>query len=232
MKKCAIYVRVSTALGKQDYTRQISELTEIAKRDGYTDENIIQYADTISGYKFEERDELNNLLNEIRENPKLYECIYISEISRLGRKPRNTRNIIEELIDLKVPIYVQSLNQRTIDEKGERNGYISVSLQLMLEIADMEAATFKLRSRSGRIQKVKEGKLDFGYNARTDKYENMIAAGVIDPTKVSRIALENAASIAAMLLTTECVLADDPEDDKGSPSMGGAPGMGGMGGMM
>ena len=82
------------------------------------------------------------------------------------------------------------------------------------------------------VQKVKEGKLDFGYNARTDKYENMIAAGVIDPTKVSRIALENAASIAAMLLTTECVLADDPEDDNGSGSMGGAPGMGGMGGMM
>jgi chaperonin GroEL len=83
------------------------------------------------------------------------------------------------------------------------------------------------------VQKVKEGKLDFGYNARTDKYENMIAAGVIDPTKVSRIALENAASIAAMLLTTECVLADDPEDDKVSGSMGGgAPGMGGMGGMM
>ena len=82
------------------------------------------------------------------------------------------------------------------------------------------------------VQKVKEGKLDFGYNARTDKYENMIAAGVIDPTKVSRIALENAASIAAMLLTTECVLADDPEDDKGSGSMGSAPGMGGMGGMM
>ena len=82
------------------------------------------------------------------------------------------------------------------------------------------------------VQKVKEGKLDFGYNARTDKYENMIAAGVIDPTKVSRIALENAASIAAMLLTTECVLADDPEDDKGSGSMGSAPGMGGLGGMM
>ena len=82
------------------------------------------------------------------------------------------------------------------------------------------------------VQKVKEGKLDFGYNARTDKYENMIAAGVIDPTKVSRIALENAASIAAMLLTTECVLADDPEDDKGAAAMGGSPGMGGMGGMM
>ncbi len=80
------------------------------------------------------------------------------------------------------------------------------------------------------VQKVKEGKSDFGYNARTDKYENLIAAGVIDPTKVSRIALENAASIAAMLLTTECVLADEPEDDKGHSHA--APGMGGMGGMM
>ncbi|WP_276359036.1 chaperonin GroEL [Daejeonella sp. H1SJ63] len=80
------------------------------------------------------------------------------------------------------------------------------------------------------VQKVKEGKADFGYNARTDVFENMIGAGVIDPTKVSRIALENAASIAAMLLTTEVVLADDPEDEKGAamPPMGG----GGMGGMM
>jgi chaperonin GroEL len=59
------------------------------------------------------------------------------------------------------------------------------------------------------IQKVKEGKKDFGYNARTDTYENLIAAGVIDPTKVVRVALQNAASIAAMLLTTECVLVDE-----------------------
>ncbi len=80
------------------------------------------------------------------------------------------------------------------------------------------------------VQKVKEGKDDFGYNARTDSYENLIGAGVIDPTKVSRIALENAASIAAMLLTTEAVLADEPEDDKGAPA--GPPMGGGMGGMM
>ena len=80
------------------------------------------------------------------------------------------------------------------------------------------------------VQKVKEGKGDFGYNARTDVYENLIGAGVIDPTKVGRVALENAASIAAMLLTTECVLADDPDDEKGGgmPPMGGGGGMGGM----
>jgi chaperonin GroEL len=78
------------------------------------------------------------------------------------------------------------------------------------------------------IQKVREGKGDFGYNARTDSYENMLAAGVIDPTKVGRVALENAASIASMLLTTECVLSEIKEDAPAMPN----PGMGGMGGMM
>ncbi len=82
------------------------------------------------------------------------------------------------------------------------------------------------------VQKVKDGKGDFGYNARTDVYENLYESGVIDPAKVARIALENAASIAGMLLTTECVIADLPEENPapmGNPGMGG---MGGMGGMM
>ncbi|MEY3425338.1 MAG: chaperonin GroEL [Bacteroidota bacterium] len=78
------------------------------------------------------------------------------------------------------------------------------------------------------VQKVREGKDDFGYNARTEVYENLYAAGVIDPTKVTRIAVENAASIASMLLTTECVIVDSPEEN--APSMGGMPG--GMPGMM
>jgi len=78
------------------------------------------------------------------------------------------------------------------------------------------------------VQKVMEGKDDFGYNARTDKYENMFASGVIDPAKVTRVALENAASIAGMMLTTECVIADKKEDNPAPmPPMGG-----GMGGMM
>ncbi len=79
------------------------------------------------------------------------------------------------------------------------------------------------------VQKIKEGKGDFGFNARTEVYENLIAAGVIDPTKVTRIALENAASIAGMLLTTECVVSDKPEKEKAAmPPMGGG-GMGDMG---
>jgi len=78
------------------------------------------------------------------------------------------------------------------------------------------------------VQKIREGKGDYGFNARTETYENLFKAGVIDPTKVSRVALENAASIAGMLLTTECVISDKPEPKSAAPAMPG-PDMGGMG---
>jgi chaperonin GroEL len=80
------------------------------------------------------------------------------------------------------------------------------------------------------LQKVKDGTGDFGYNARTNSYENFFETGVIDPAKVTRVALENAASIAGMFLTTECVIADKKEENP-APAMPN-PGMGGMGGMM
>jgi len=80
------------------------------------------------------------------------------------------------------------------------------------------------------VQKVREGKADYGFNARTEVYENLLAAGVIDPTKVTRVALENAASIASMLLTTECVISEEKEKEAHGHSHGG--GMGDMGGMM
>ena len=80
------------------------------------------------------------------------------------------------------------------------------------------------------VQKVREGKADYGFNARTEVYENLLAAGVIDPTKVTRVALENAASIASMLLTTECVISEEKEEKSAGHSHGGD--MGGMGGMM
>lgn len=79
------------------------------------------------------------------------------------------------------------------------------------------------------VQKVREGKDDFGYNARKEEYTNMYAAGIIDPTKVTRVALENAASIAALMLTTECVITDEPEEEGAGAGM---PPMGGMGGGM
>ncbi|MPN44403.1 60 kDa chaperonin [bioreactor metagenome] len=79
------------------------------------------------------------------------------------------------------------------------------------------------------VQKVREGKADYGYNARNDRYENLYETGVIDPAKVTRVALENAASIAGMFLTTECVITDKKEDNP-APQM--PMGGGGMGGMM
>ena len=75
------------------------------------------------------------------------------------------------------------------------------------------------------VDKVREGKGDYGYNARTETYEDLRQAGIVDPAKVARVALENAASIAGMFLTTECLIVDKPEE---KPAMPAAPGMGGM----
>ena len=78
------------------------------------------------------------------------------------------------------------------------------------------------------VHNVKNGKKDYGYNAKTEVYENLYKAGVIDPTKVTRVALENAASIASMILTTECAIVEKPREEAAMPPMPG----GGMGGMM
>ncbi len=99
---------------------------------------------------------------------------------------------------------------------------IEEPMRQIMENAGLEGAVI--------LQKVKDGKGDFGYNARTDAFENFFESGVIDPAKVTRVALENAASIAGMFLTTECVIADKKEDAPAAPMA--APGMGGMGGMM
>ncbi|MFI5219529.1 MAG: chaperonin GroEL [Bacteroidia bacterium] len=122
---------------------------------------------------------------------------------------------------------ISSLDKLTGANEDENTGIAIIRraleepLRIIVENAGVEGSIV--------VQKVKEGKDDFGFNARTDVYENLYAAGVIDPTKVARVALENAASIAAMLLTTECVLADIKEEKAGGMPGGGMPG--GMGGM-
>ena len=123
----------------------------------------------------------------------------------------------------------EALDENSGENEDENTGIkivkraIEDPLRTIIENAGGEGAVI--------VQKVKEGKGDFGFNARTDKFESLYKSGVIDPTKVSRSALENAASIASMLLTTECVVADEPEDEMPAPPMGG--GMpGGMPGMM
>ena len=84
---------------------------------------------------------------------------------------------------------------------------------------------------SGGVEKVREGKDGLGFNAASGEYEDLIKAGVIDPKMVARVALEKAASVASLLLTTECAIADKPEPKKDAPAMPDMGGMGGMGGM-
>ncbi|MEX0968362.1 MAG: chaperonin GroEL [Bacteroidia bacterium] len=124
---------------------------------------------------------------------------------------------------------ISSLANLKVENEDQKTGIAIIRraleepLRLIVENAGGEGSII--------VQKVKDGKDDYGYNARTGEFENLMESGVIDPTKVARIALENAASVAGMLLTTECVLADEPEENNGG---GGMPpgGMGGMGGMM
>ena len=126
--------------------------------------------------------------------------------------------------------YIRSLN--AVAELRGANDDEQTGIEIVLRA--IEEPLRQIASNAGVegavvVQKVREGADDFGYNARTDTYENLHAAGVIDPAKVTRVALEHAASIAGMFLTTECVIADVKEEN--APAMP-APGMGGMGGMM
>ncbi|MBX2907636.1 MAG: chaperonin GroEL [Taibaiella sp.] len=121
---------------------------------------------------------------------------------------------------------IEALEKVAADNNDEKTG-ITIVRRALEEPLRQIVANAGLEG-SIIVQKVREGKADFGFNARTEVYENMLAAGVIDPTKVSRIALENAASIASMLLTTECVIADKPEPKSAAPAPGGMPGGMGM----
>lgn len=123
---------------------------------------------------------------------------------------------------------IKSLDNFKVDNEDQETGVniVKMALEYPLRVIVENAG----REGSVVIQKVFEGKDDYGYNAREDKFENLIKAGIIDPTKVTRLALENAASIASLLLTTECVVSDIPEEEgQGAPAM---PPGGGMGGMM
>ena len=119
-----------------------------------------------------------------------------------------------------------SLSKVKAENEDEKTGISIIAraveepLRQIVENAGVESSVV--------VAKIKEGKEDFGFNAKTEKYENLYKAGVIDPVKVVRIALEHAASVAGMLLTTECVIADIPENEPAMPPMGGGGGMPGM----
>ena len=123
---------------------------------------------------------------------------------------------------------VDSLDKLSLDNEDQNTGVLIVKTALESPIRTI------VENSGGEgsviIQKIREGKGDYGYNAATDNFESMFKAGIIDPTKVSRLALENAASIAGLLITTECVVVDEPEPD--APAAPPMPPGGGMGGMM
>jgi chaperonin GroEL len=193
-----------------------------------------QMENTTSDY---DREKLQERLAKLAGGVAVLYVGAASEVEMKEKKDRfddalhATRAAVEEGI---VPgggvAYIRAL-EALVDFKGENDDEttgvaivrraLEEPLRMIVENAGVEGSIV--------VQKVKEGKEDFGFNARTEKYENLYESGVIDPTKVTRIALENAASIAGMLLTTECVLADIKED---KPEMPMNPGMGGMGGMM
>ena len=123
---------------------------------------------------------------------------------------------------------VDSLDKLSLDNEDQNTGVLIVKTALESPIRTI------VENSGGEgsviIQKIREGKGDYGYNAATDNFESMFKAGIIDPTKVSRLALENAASIAGLLITTECVVVDELEPD--APVAPPMPPGGGMGGMM
>jgi chaperonin GroEL len=123
---------------------------------------------------------------------------------------------------------MSALDNLTVENEDQRTG-VNI-IRIALEAPLKTIATNAGEEGAVVIQKVKEGKGDFGYNARTNVFEDLYQAGVIDPTKVTRLALENAASITSLLLTTECVIAEEQDEEKGGAGQGGMGG--GMGGMM
>lgn len=168
MKTPLIYARVSTT-DKQDYNRQIDDLKRVIKDHGYKESSVLVFAESISGFKKkDQRPKLNEMLTLIQSHPKNY-IIYTTEISRLGRNPSDTRRVIDDLTDLGVSIYIKSLNQFTIDKDGKRNMIMNIILQVLMEYANLEAETFKERSKSGLLNAARKGKagggasLAFGY---------------------------------------------------------------------
>lgn len=175
MTKVAIYARVST-LDKQDYNRQINDCTNVILSQGYTQDDIEPFAEKISGYKKnEDRPILDSMLTKIRNNPKHFDCVYITEISRLGRDPNFTRQLIDELSMLNVPIYIQSIGQKTLDVNGERNSIMNIIIQVLMEFAHSEARTLSTRSKSGLLDSAKSGNagggafIPYGYNKENKK---------------------------------------------------------------
>lgn len=169
MKKIAYYVRVSTR-DKQDYKYQIDALDKhVAKSDFKPNNtNRIIYQEKESGYK-DDRQELERLLSDIKENPTLYDCVYVTEISRLGRNSRSVRKALEVFIDCRTNLYIKHLNINLLNSDGDIDFIGNIILSIFIELSDAEARGFKERSKDGIRSSVIKGNagggrfLPYGY---------------------------------------------------------------------
>ena len=218
----------------KDNTTIVNGAGEKASIDARVSQIKVQIENTTSDY---DKEKLQERLAKLAGGVAVLYVGAASEVEMKNKKDRMndalnaTRAAVEEGIIPGGGVgYMRAIDSlaKTKGENMDENTGIAIvrraleePLRIIAENAGVEGSV--------AVQKVKEGKGDFGFNARTETYENLLKAGVIDPTKVARIALVNAASIAGMLLTTECVLADEPEPEPQMPP--GGPG-GGMGGMM
>jgi chaperonin GroEL len=219
----------------KDNTTIVNGAGDKASIDARVSQIKVQIENTTSDY---DKEKLQERLAKLAGGVAVLYVGAASEVEMKNKKDRMndalnaTRAAVEEGI---IPgggvAYLRAIDSlaKTKGENMDENTGISIIRRALEEPLRIIAENAGVDG-SVAVQKVKEGKSDFGFNARTETYENLLKAGVIDPTKVARIALENAASIAGMLLTTECVLADEPEPEPQMPP--GGPGAGGMGGMM
>ncbi len=188
-KIAAIYSRVSTSTGKQSTSRQVNELIGYAKTLGYkiAEEDIFE--EFRSGYsKKKERVEMENLLGLIRSGKKKYKAIFVSEISRIARDPKVGRQIVDELTDMNIPVYVKNPSLVSIEADGKRSGMFNIIFQILLELANTEAEFMKIRTISGVIDKVRLGGAvggimqPYGYTSEKKKL-------VIEPSEAEIIKL-------------------------------------------
>lgn len=157
-KKAAIYSRVSTSTGQQSTSRQVNELMSYAKNLDFTIHYEDVYEEFQSGYsKKKDREQLNKLLNSIRSGENKYEAIFISEISRISRDPKIGREIVEELTEMNIPVYVKNPQLVSIENDGKRSGMFNIIFQILLEFANTEAEYLKIRIKSGLLDKIKSG---------------------------------------------------------------------------
>ena len=187
MKIAALYSRVSTSTGQQSTSRQVNELIGYAKTHGYkiAEEDIFE--EFRSGYsKKKERVEIEKLLDLIRSGKKKYKAIFVSEISRIARDPQVGRQIVDELTELNIPVFVKNPPLVSIEPDGKRSGMFNIIFQILLELANTEAEFMKMRSISGVIEKVRQGGAiggimqPYGYTSEKKKL-------VIEPTEAEVI---------------------------------------------